>query len=319
MHFACGGRTGVLITRVSLPEKTSSNAGVNLLSRSRIRNLNSPARSPRSMSRLRVCGRLGGQELPPGRRRSSRRRAGPGRGQDPADRPLPHPVPQAEQLALDAPVSPAGILPGQLLSKGAHLVWDLRPSRRVRISPFLPGQAPVSGQQGAGVTIQCRPRRPGRSLARAAITARSAQSGLGRDARPRPHAAARGSPRPWLRHCAPGAPASRASGPMNRQMKRMNTSAERRTAGQTLREVLARHRSSATSRVCGPSCSSQARTGAGHAPGDMQAFPHDDRSGRTGPGDMDERGSNERPSQPPHGNSARASVHPPPAQADHHS
>ena len=112
--FARGDRTGVLITRVPFPAKTSSNAAVNLLSRSRIRNLNRPARSPRSMSRLRACwavqapvgcavtprmctrpgldlhheqhvqapqqhgidvqevagqdaGRLGGQELPPGR------------------------------------------------------------------------------------------------------------------------------------------------------------------------------------------------------------------------------------------------------------
>jgi hypothetical protein len=35
--FARGDRTGVLITRVPLPAKTSSNAAVNLLSRSRIR------------------------------------------------------------------------------------------------------------------------------------------------------------------------------------------------------------------------------------------------------------------------------------------
>jgi hypothetical protein len=53
--FARGDRTGVLITRVPLPEKTSSNTAVNLLSRSRIRNLNRPARSPRSISRLRPC------------------------------------------------------------------------------------------------------------------------------------------------------------------------------------------------------------------------------------------------------------------------
>jgi len=32
---------------------------------------------------------LGGQELPPGRRRLPRRRPQPGGGQDPADRPLP--------------------------------------------------------------------------------------------------------------------------------------------------------------------------------------------------------------------------------------
>ena len=41
--------------RMPLPAKTSSNIGVNLLSRSRIRNLKRPARSPRSMSWLRAC------------------------------------------------------------------------------------------------------------------------------------------------------------------------------------------------------------------------------------------------------------------------
>jgi hypothetical protein len=39
-----------------LPANTSSNIAVNLLSRSRIRNLNWQARSPRSMRRLRACG-----------------------------------------------------------------------------------------------------------------------------------------------------------------------------------------------------------------------------------------------------------------------
>jgi hypothetical protein len=41
--------------RVPLPAKTSSKTAVNLLSRSRMRNLDWPARSPRSMSRLRAC------------------------------------------------------------------------------------------------------------------------------------------------------------------------------------------------------------------------------------------------------------------------
>ncbi len=48
------------------------------------------------------AGCLGCKELPP------RRGAEPGGSQDPPERPLPHPVPQAEQLALDAPVSAAG-------------------------------------------------------------------------------------------------------------------------------------------------------------------------------------------------------------------
>src|ERR1017187_1986319 len=54
-EFAWGDRTGVLMIRMPFPAKTSSNIGVNLLSRSRIRNLKRPARSPRSMSRLRAC------------------------------------------------------------------------------------------------------------------------------------------------------------------------------------------------------------------------------------------------------------------------
>jgi len=49
------GRTGVLTTRVPFPAETSSNAAVNLLSRSRIKNLNRPARSPTSITRFRVC------------------------------------------------------------------------------------------------------------------------------------------------------------------------------------------------------------------------------------------------------------------------
>jgi len=52
------------------------------------------------------AGRLGGQELPPGRRRPARR--GPGSGQDPADRALADPVSQAGQLARDAPVAQRG-------------------------------------------------------------------------------------------------------------------------------------------------------------------------------------------------------------------
>jgi hypothetical protein len=121
---------------------------VNLLSRSRIRNLNLLARSPRSTRRLRACcavqapvgwvvtprtytarvsihhehdvqapeedgvhvqeiarqdaGRLGPQELPR-RRRPPRCGAETGGGQDPADRPLSHPVPQAQRTRIRPP------------------------------------------------------------------------------------------------------------------------------------------------------------------------------------------------------------------------
>ena len=67
------------------------------------------------------AGCLGGQELPPGGRRPARRGTEPGGGQDPADRPLPGPVSQAEQLALNAPIAPPRVLPRQLLHERAHL------------------------------------------------------------------------------------------------------------------------------------------------------------------------------------------------------
>src|SRR4051794_24077106 len=53
--FARGARIGVRMIRMSAASKTASNAAVNLLSRSRIRNRNRSARSPRSISRLRAC------------------------------------------------------------------------------------------------------------------------------------------------------------------------------------------------------------------------------------------------------------------------
>ncbi|MCW2918565.1 MAG: hypothetical protein JWN52_6633 [Actinomycetia bacterium] len=90
----------------------------------------------------------GGQELPPGRRSPPRCRAKTGCGQDPADGALPHPMAQADQLALDSPVSPSGILLGQSDDQVTH---------RSGIGG-LPGlfgylqrclTSPVPGQQGA--------------------------------------------------------------------------------------------------------------------------------------------------------------------------
>ena len=150
------GRAGVLMTCVPLRAKASSNAMVNLLSRSCIRNRKRLARSPRSMSRLRVCwvvqalvewavtprrstarvwvfitnttctrGRTRyprpGRRMPgfprPGRPgiaarpvMPARRGLQPGGAQDPAYRSIPDT--EAEELALDAPVSPARVLPG---------------------------------------------------------------------------------------------------------------------------------------------------------------------------------------------------------------
>jgi hypothetical protein len=53
-EFARGDRTCVLITLVPLPAKTPSNATVNLLSRSRIKNLKVLAHSQTSIRRLRA-------------------------------------------------------------------------------------------------------------------------------------------------------------------------------------------------------------------------------------------------------------------------
>lgn len=57
MALAIGERTGVLITRIPIEANTSSNAAVNLQSRSRINTVNWLARSPQSMSRFRVFAR----------------------------------------------------------------------------------------------------------------------------------------------------------------------------------------------------------------------------------------------------------------------
>jgi len=57
--------------------------------------------------------------------------------------------------------SPARILPRQPLHQRPHLVRDRRPSRRVRIGPFLPHQAPVPGQQGAWGQDPVPPQAPG--------------------------------------------------------------------------------------------------------------------------------------------------------------
>jgi hypothetical protein len=146
--------------RVPLPANASSKAAVNLLSRSRIRNLaGSCAQMHEQVTGLLgsprpsgvagdaqdvhpagldlhheehvqapeehgvnvqevACqdpGCLGGQELPPGRRRPAWRGCEPGYGQDPLDGSRADAVPEAEEFTLDAPVSPPRILPGKSL------------------------------------------------------------------------------------------------------------------------------------------------------------------------------------------------------------
>jgi hypothetical protein len=60
-------------------------------------------------------GGLGGEELPPGRGCPAWRGCEPGCGQDPANRSGADAVPEAEEFALDVPVSPLRVLPGQPL------------------------------------------------------------------------------------------------------------------------------------------------------------------------------------------------------------
>ena len=54
---------------------------------------------------------------------------------------------KADQFSLDAPVPPAGVLPGQADHEVTHLVNDAWPSRPVRIRPVPADQAAVPGQQ----------------------------------------------------------------------------------------------------------------------------------------------------------------------------
>ncbi|MGH4023435.1 MAG: hypothetical protein ACRDRV_02505 [Pseudonocardiaceae bacterium] len=50
-----GARTGVRRIRMASLAKTASNTPVNLLSRSRTKNMNSATRSPRSIKKFRAC------------------------------------------------------------------------------------------------------------------------------------------------------------------------------------------------------------------------------------------------------------------------
>ena len=124
-------------------------------------------------------GRLGGEELLPGRGCPPGRGREPGDGQDAADRSRADPVPEAEERALDAPVSPARVRPGQPPDQLMDLLRDWRPSGGVRVGPLVLNQAPVPASRVPVVTIRCSRRCLGSSRAKAAITARSAQSGFG--------------------------------------------------------------------------------------------------------------------------------------------
>jgi hypothetical protein len=78
-----------------------------------------------------------------------RRELESGGGQDRADGALAGAVADTDELALDAPVAPAWVLPGQLAGQRADLIGDRRASRGVRVGPFSLDKAAVPGEQGA--------------------------------------------------------------------------------------------------------------------------------------------------------------------------
>ena len=106
-------------------------------------------------------GRLGGQELPPGRRCPAGRGREPGCGQDPPDGSRADAIAEAEELTLDAPVPPPRVLTGQPPDQLADLLWDRRTSGGVRVGPLVLDDAPVPGEQGAGRHDPVQPQVPG--------------------------------------------------------------------------------------------------------------------------------------------------------------
>jgi hypothetical protein len=67
-----------------------------------------------------------------------------------ADRGWADPVADFEQFALDPPVPPAVVLSGEPLDQRGDLGADRRPSRAVRVGPFVSRQLTVPPQDGAG-------------------------------------------------------------------------------------------------------------------------------------------------------------------------
>ena len=80
---------------------------------------------------------------------------------DTADRGCADPVAELEQLALDPLVSPAVILSGEPLDQRGDLGADRRPSRAVRVGPFVSHQLSVPPQDGAGRDQPVRPQPSG--------------------------------------------------------------------------------------------------------------------------------------------------------------
>jgi len=123
-------------------------------------------------------GGLGGEEPPPGRGCPAWRGCEPGRGQDPADRSGADAVPDAEEFALDTPVSPAPAWP----ATRARRSWPGRPSP---VSDGRPGGAVP--RPHAAVPRSPRPSRCrcGRAAPASRTTGPSAGRGGGRARVPR--------------------------------------------------------------------------------------------------------------------------------------
>src|SRR5580700_11208198 len=84
----------------------------------------------------------------------------PGSGQDPADRSGAESIAKAEELTLDAPVSPPWVLPGQPPDQLANLLWDRRAPRGTRIGPLFLTMRQCQESRVPGVTIRCSRRCP---------------------------------------------------------------------------------------------------------------------------------------------------------------
>ena len=80
----------------------------------------------------------------------ARRRAQMSGGQDAADGAGSDVVSESGELALDAAVSPARVLPCQPDDELAQLGANAGATGRARVGPFLGDQASVPGQQGGG-------------------------------------------------------------------------------------------------------------------------------------------------------------------------
>jgi hypothetical protein len=70
-------------------------------------------------------------------------------------------VTEAEELALDAPVPPSRVLPGQAPDQLTDLLRERRAARGTPIGPFLLDDALVPGKQGAGRHNPVQPQVPG--------------------------------------------------------------------------------------------------------------------------------------------------------------